>query len=126
MKGAARVLKATAAPLMLLTAAACASNQTTYNWHDYSGELLDYYKDPAEIEKFAERLRTNIDEAESEDRIPPGMYAEYGYAMLELGDEDKAVEYFAKEMERWPESAFLMTKVIGRLQGAPAGTETTE
>ena len=48
---------------------------------------------------------------------PPGIYAEYGYALYLRGQFDGAIVYFAKEQEAWPESAVLMTTVIGRLEG---------
>ena len=55
------------------------------------------------------------------DTVPPGMYAEYGYTRLELNDANTASVYFEKEWEKWPESRFLMEKVMERLT-----TTTTE
>jgi len=58
--------------------------------------------------------------------VPPGLYAEYGYALLELGDEQAALAYFAKEQETWPESAYLMTKVISRLKEMSSATAQSD
>ena len=76
---------------------------------------MSYYKNPGELEKFAERLLEDIEKAETSGRMPPGLYAEYGYAMLEMGDARTAIVYFQKERDLWPESAFLMEAVIRRL-----------
>lgn len=86
-----------------------------YSWGGYSAELLDYYKNPGEGAKFAERLEKDIENAEKKDRVPPGLYAEYGYMMLELGEVNTAVIFFTKEKDKWPESAHLMDTVIGQL-----------
>ena len=44
--------------------------------------------------------------------MPPGLYAELGYALLEEGQTKEAVGYFEKEKTKWPESGFLMDKMI--------------
>ncbi len=105
--------------LMGLLASACASQKTLYTWGDYHAALLSYYKNPGELQKYADRLSADIQKAEAKDNVPPGMYAEYGYALLKLGQQDQAVTYFQKEEEAWPEARFLMTKVITRLSAPP-------
>jgi hypothetical protein len=85
-----------------------------YEWGGYSGTLLTYYKD-ADLPEYAKRLSEAIEKAEAKNIVPPGLYAEYGYAMLELDRPQDAQLYFAKEKERWPESAYLMDKLIIRL-----------
>ncbi len=45
-------------------------------------------------------------------RVPPGLYAEYGYALYEAGQANEALIYFGKEKEKWPESAVIMDKMI--------------
>ena len=102
--------------------AACAE-KSLYSWNGYSSELLSYYKNPGEQQKFADRLLEDIEKAEEENAVPPGLYAEYGYMMLELGNTQEAVVYFEKEQQKWPESALLMGNIIGRvvsLTGAQA------
>lgn len=113
------VLVACAAGLL----SACAES-SLYSWNGYSHELLAYYKSPGETQKFAEKLREDIEKAEEKDQVPPGLYAEYGYAMLELGEADTAVRYFSKERDKWPESAYLMNTVMGRLATVAPVTET--
>ena len=101
--------------------------KTLYQWGNYQPALLAYAKNPGETEKFAERLAEIIRKAEAKNAVPPGLYAEYGYALLSLDRTPEAVEYFAKEQSKWPESAKLMDGVIGRLTRAkvePAASPT--
>jgi hypothetical protein len=100
---------------LLLALGACASNQAMYEWGNYQHDLLSYSKNPTEGKKFSAALALNIEKAEKSHRVPPGMFAEYGYMLLDADDSKGAVIYFAKERDRWPESGMLMNKVIGRL-----------
>lgn len=121
------------APAALLLAAGCAP-QTMYTWRGYDDALYAHYKNPQDHAKHVERMRTIVTETEAAGvRMPPGVYAEYGYALLEESRFDESVTYFGKEKATWPESAVLMEKMVrnvARLKGAgkaaggerPAGT----
>lgn len=100
----------------LLLLSACAQ-PGLYDWNGYDRDLREYYKDPTEVRAFAAQLKESIDKIEDESRVPPGLYAEYGYALLQLEQPDQAIEYFERERARWPESAALMDRLIGRLSG---------
>jgi len=88
-----------------------------YKWGGYSNNLLGYYKnqDTEQSQIFSGTLLKAIEQGEIENTVPPGLYAEYGYTMLELDDANTASIYFQKEWEKWPESRFLMDKVMSRL-----------
>lgn len=83
-----------------------------YNWSGYDTKIYQHYKNPAEREKFVEALREIIDNAEPEGKVPPGIYAEYGFVMYEEGNNQQAVFYYQKEADKWPESRAFMTKLI--------------
>lgn len=95
----------------VLALAGCAP-KTRYAWHDYDNALYQHYKDPSQKESFVEALKEVIDEGNATGLMPPGMYAEYGYALYEQGKISEALVYFQKESDTWPESKFFMTKVI--------------
>lgn len=112
----ARLLAAAAAAAAL---SACVP-QTRYHWGNYDDALYRHYKNPQERETFVESLRTNIQDAEQSGRkVPPGMYAEFGYALLEEGQAQAAVPWFQKEKATWPESTVLMDKMIRNAERAP-------
>jgi hypothetical protein len=102
------------APLLLaLAAAACSGPSSYYAWGSYNEALYAHYHAPQAREAWIEGLKTTILEAEQAGaRMPPGIYAEYGYALFEEGDTRNAVVYFKKEQDLWPESRFLMEKMI--------------
>lgn len=86
--------------------------KTLYTWNGYDDALYQHYKDPAQYESFVEALKEVVDEGDASGQIPPGMYAEYGYALYEQGKIAEAVVYFQKESDKWPEAKFFMSKVI--------------
>jgi len=96
--------------LLGLLCSGCSS--TKYKWHNYDGVLYQYYKNPQDNEEFTEHLNEIIREAEASGKVPPGIYAEYGYAMHEKGQYDEAIKYYQKEYDKWPESRTFMTKMI--------------
>lgn len=107
-------MKRIPALLALCLLGGCASG-TLYEWGSYSQDLLVYAKNPQGAKEFSERLRRNITAAERKGKVPPGMYAELGYVMVELGDDREAIQWFQKEQDKWPESASLMSGIIKRL-----------
>jgi hypothetical protein len=95
----------------------CVPNPTLYQWGEYEQKLHEAYKDPSAIPEFQAELLELIQASELNGvSPPPGVYAEYGYALYLRGQLSGAIVYFAKEREAWPESAVLMTTVIQRIQ----------
>ena len=88
-----------------------------YNWGDYDSTLYSYYQNPQESERYVERLGEIIRKAEAEkDKVPPGLYAEYGYALSTMGRLDEAIGFYRKERDEWQESAVFMDKMIRNTQ----------
>lgn len=105
-----------------LTLVACVAPQPRlYTWGNYDAVLYKHYKRPAERTEWVTSLKTLIGQAEQAGaKVPPGMYAEYGYALFEEGQRDAAVEYFEKEKALWPESRVFMDKMIQNANRLPA------
>ena len=111
--------------LPLLLFSSCA--QTHYSWNGYDQALYDHYKSPAEREQYIETLRVIILSAEESGKIPPGLYAEYGYTFYEVGNYQQAIQYFQREADLWPESRYFMNKMIrnANTQGKRANENTS-
>ena len=91
----------------------CVSQNAMYAWGNYDEALYKHYREPQDRETWLTNLKTIILDAEQEGKkVPPGVYAEYGYALLEEQQYDAAISYFNKEKEKWPESRLLMEKMI--------------
>jgi hypothetical protein len=103
-----------------LAASICAcAPPPKYAWGSYESSLYNYYKTPADKAAFMEHLADSISDAESSGkRVPPGLYAEYGNALLESGNAPQAIVYFQKEKQAWPESRVLMDTMM-RVASAP-------
>ena len=83
-----------------------------YAWGRYDATLYAHYKNPQDKEAYLEHLGEIVQNAEAKDSVPPGLYAEYGYALYEFGKIPEAIAYFEKESAKWPESNVLMQKMI--------------
>lgn len=90
--------------------------QTRYAWNGYDDKLYQHYKNPAEYDEFVEHLKEVIEDGEASGRVPPGIYAEYGFALYEKGNLPEAAKYFKLENDKWPESRVLMAKMIQNTQ----------
>ncbi len=111
--------------LLCATLSACGGEKPLYSWGDYPKALLSYSKNPDQGAKFSATLETTIKKAEAKRNVPPGLYAEYGYMLLDQGKAPEAIAYFQKERDRWPEAAPLMDKIIARLSAAPIASSAS-
>jgi len=111
---------------LALSAAGCAP-RAHYAWGSYHEVLYAHYQAPQDREAFVAGLAATIQAAEQAGLlVPPGIYAEYGYALFEEGRTQEAVGWFEKEKARWPESRLFMEKMIRNAgQRGPAPTPTT-
>lgn len=84
----------------------------TYEWGNYEGSLYGLMKDPSSLDKYGRSLQRQIQDADGSGKVPPGIFAEYGYFLTVTNQSGEAIKYFEKEKQRWPESARLMDKMI--------------
>ncbi len=91
--------------------------KTLYTWKGYDYALLKHYKDSSSTAELAESLKKIIEKSEAKKQVPPGIYAEYAYALYDSGNVEDALIYFNKERQLWPESEPFMTDVINRISG---------
>lgn len=103
--------------VLVVLMSGCASS-TLYHWEHYDDDMYAYYKNPVNREKFTEELQEIIRESEVEGRIPPGIYAEYGYLLYEEKHYEEAITYFNKEKNVWPEATVFMDKMIRNAEKA--------
>jgi len=100
--------------LALLTG--CASPRL-YQWGGYDQALYAGYKDTTKMETLRTKLEAHVGEMEkSKAKIAPGLYAELGTLYLQAGASQKAIDFYTKERDTWPESQVLMTSLIQNLE----------
>jgi hypothetical protein len=101
--------------VIMLALTACAAKQR-YEWSGYDKKLYSHYKDPSQKDEFIQALKETIDDATPDGRVPPGIFAEYGFVLYEQGNSLEAVQYYQKEADKWPESRPFMAKMINIAQ----------
>jgi len=98
-----------------------------YQWGGYDQSLYAGYKDVTKMEALRIKLEAHVGEMEkSNARVAPGLYAELGTLYLKSGASQKAIDFYTKERNAWPESRVLMTSLIQNLerrQSAASGTK---
>lgn len=96
----------------------CAQKQIYY-FGNYSKTLYSYEKnkDEASFLKHKQELERIISESETRTMIvPPGIYAELGFINLKINKSKQAVHYFQAEKNIYPESQFLMDRLITKAE----------
>ena len=75
--------------------------------------LYTVYKDPTKVGDLNETLEAIIKSADTtQSRVPPGIYAEYGYLQMQQGKSKEAIDLFKQERALWPESKVFMDRMI--------------
>lgn len=111
--------------LPVLAAAAvatgCAGKQYVYAWGGYDDALYSFYKNPGNHQAYVAALKAVILATERDGtKIPPGIYAEYGYALYEEGNAKEAILYYRREIQSWPASTVFMEKMIAAAERQPS------
>ncbi|MGY6214449.1 DUF4810 domain-containing protein [Methylolobus aquaticus] len=118
-RGAKRALRA----IWLLAASVfdtgCAP-KTLYNWGGYEDSLYLRYTAQDFTQAETEAAGTLPTTAHPL-RVPPGVYADYGFLLYRRGDYARAIQYFEKEKATYPESSLLMTRLIDRVRQRTEG-----
>lgn len=86
-----------------------------YSWGDYDESLEQRYE-KENLAQAEQVLREQMMGYDAGKRVPPGVCADYGFLLYRRGDLAGAVLFFEKEMNAFPESAFLMNKLIDRIK----------
>lgn len=84
-----------------------------YSWGNYENSLYSYYKDSTKSGDYEAELVSVISDSEATAKpVAPGLYAEYGFLLLQEGKSKDAIAQFEKEKAKWPESTYLMNNLI--------------
>lgn len=99
-----------------LASISCATQKKTlYYWGDYSKTLYALKKTPNEenLTRHKKELQEIIAKsAEKKLKVPPGVYAEYGFILAREGDAKEAEKYFKLEAQTYPEATPFMEKLV--------------
>jgi hypothetical protein len=87
-----------------------------YDWGRYEDSLHASYVTHDEAQAWSSLEATITSAQQQGQRLPPGACAEYGFALYKRGQHERAIEYFEREAQLFPESRPLMDKLIARVR----------
>lgn len=108
-------LKFFAALTLLFAMASCSVNKPLYSWGRYEHVSYNYLKnqDDKSVQDLLKTYETLIKNQDgSRQTVPPGVYADYGFLLLQLNKVEEGKAMLAKEVELYPESAALVERIL--------------
>jgi len=102
---------------------ACQTTNTLYAWGNYESTLFANFHEPdikeAELQEYLLFLEKH---PTSKKKVGPGLYAEAGTFMLELGNVEEAIKFYKLEATNWPPSERVMQTLIKNLESTTNST----
>ncbi len=96
-----------------------------YYWGDYETSLFERYVENNPQHTDAYLSQTLLEAEQQHRKVPPGVYADYGFLLYSRGDKAGAIANFQKERSLYPESLALMNKLIERIQQQEKSAEAS-
>ena len=96
---------------------ACTVPTTLYSWDNYVDASYNFYKKqtPESKERLLTTYEKMIKKPTGTRKVEaPGVYAEYGYLLLQNDKTEEGLEMLQKERELYPESAIFINALIDK------------
>ena len=103
----------------LLLLSACTVNKPLYTWADYEKASYKYLKNADEkaTEVLIENYQEVIDKQKgSRGVVPPGVYADYGFVLLQADRADEGKQMLKREIALYPESEIFISRILKMLE----------
>ncbi len=100
-------------PIALL--ASCTATKPLYTWNKYDISSYNYLKnnDEKSTQELIKIYKAIIAKQKgSREVVPPGVYADYGFILLQLGKNDEGNAMLEKEIALYPESKIFIDRII--------------
>ncbi len=103
-------------PLLFLVNACTTVSEAGYYWGNYAKTSYLIVDQPSDnsYRTHVEELNQIIQKSQEKNlNVPPGIHAELGFMLSKLGEEENANAQFNLEMEKYPESAVFLNRLLG-------------
>jgi hypothetical protein len=100
-------------PIILIVS--CTATKPLYSWNKYDISSYNYLKnnDDKSIQELIKNYEAIIAKQKgSRQVVPPGIYADYGFVLLQLGKNEEASAMLEKEIALYPESRIFIDRII--------------
>lgn len=99
---------------------ACAPQQMYY-WGDYNKAVYDHQKEQTESSKRVlmntfEKIISKSSKKGTRKMVPPGIYADYGFLLLQDGQLKKGMRMLEKEKDLYPESEKMVNYLMSQFK----------
>lgn len=99
--------------------ASCTAPKTLYSWGKYETTSYNYLKntDEKSIQELIENYQKVIeDQKGTRGVVPPGVYADYGFLLLQEGKTKDGKDLLLKEIALYPESKIFIDRILKKLK----------
>ncbi|MFD0976281.1 DUF4810 domain-containing protein [Salinimicrobium gaetbulicola] len=98
-----------------ILAVSCTAPKQLYSWEKYEDASYNYIKksDEESLTTLLENYKKIISEQTGTRKaVPPGIYADYGFILLQKGEVAQGKDMLAKEIELYPESKIFIERIL--------------
>jgi hypothetical protein len=100
--------------IAILCLISCAP-KTLYSWNNYDDTSYKYlkYNDEKSIEQLVKTYQKLIEKQEGTRKtVPPGIYADYGFILLQANKTEEGKAMLEKEISLYPESKVFIERIF--------------
>jgi len=94
------------------------STPQLYSWGNYQTTSYNYLKnnDEKSTQELVKTYKSIIDkQTGTRGVVPPGVYADYGFLLLQINKSTEGKKMLAKEIELYPESKVFIDRILKKL-----------
>ena len=103
-----------------LLLASCITQKPLYSWDKYELTSYNYLKNGDEVstQQLIENYQKIIENQKGGTRgvVPPGIYADYGFILLQIGKMEEGKAMLLKEIALYPESKIFINRILKMIE----------
>lgn len=100
--------------------ASCTTQKPLYSWGKYENASYNYLKksDEESTQQLIENYQEIINNQKKGSRgvVPPGIYADYGFVLLQKDKTEEGKAMLQKEIDLYPESKIFIERILKMLE----------
>ncbi|MDR3366282.1 MAG: DUF4810 domain-containing protein [Prevotellaceae bacterium] len=105
--------------LAALCLASCATQRPLYSWYNYNTTSYSYLKnaDEKSTQELIETYQKIIEKQKgSRNVVPPGIYADYGFLLLQANKPEEGKAMLLQEIALYPESKVFIDRILKMIE----------
>ena len=105
--------------LFCIVLASCATQKPLYTWYNYGQTTYDYLKknDEESLNKLITEYQKIIKLQKGTRKVPPpGVYADYGFLLLQANRTEEGKQMLEMEMTNYPESKIFIERILKMME----------